>query len=249
MKYHIKVPFTELYGLQEAIKIREKSAHTGNPPNKDPRHNKSLTDILKVKEKPSRVLHRMLVKKSRKPPIETKIKWENDIGRTIPIIKWRKHMYNSRKLTTNCKLQSWIYKYNLRRTPYNRRLFLMGQEDSEECNLCHKEQQTMKHLFWECSTVKPLWQNMARLTNLNIGIQEGYIGYSSGLKRQTKLENYCMLTRYYIHVCKCKNTIPNEVGQMNMIRCHKKREWECHSRNNTLGIYRMRWGDSNLNEI
>jgi exonuclease III len=244
-KFKIKTPFTKFYGLRQSI-----TTAWGNILNSDKyeesKENPSLARKLDSKEKASRILYRTLLDKKCIQPHHKKGKWEEDIKDKIPDTVWRKHLENSRKLTISSKLQCWIYKHNLRVMPYNSRLFKMGLEETAMCKHCKNQEETISHLYWECPTTKPLWEELGKSMGTSINKSLGIVGIDlTNDKKIPGLEAKCMLTRYYIHVCKCKGVLPNLVGHKLIIQSHQKRDWEIACRNGHMRRFLKIWGNGN----
>jgi nitrogen regulatory protein PII-like uncharacterized protein len=243
-KYNIKIPFTDLYGLQKAIK-----ESWGKPSEwkilDTEEDSKKLTDCLDKKEKTSRIIYSKLIKKKRVKPVERRKKWEEDIKEELVEEEWTKHLIQSRKTMINTKMQTWVYKYTMRAVPYNKKLFEMGLSPNNLCTFCQEEIESITHLYWECRLIQDLWTFISTKFNTNINTKLGLLGLQQiCYKRNPGIYMYTHLTRYYIHVCKCAGNIPTVYGLERIIMTRKNREREIAVRNNNYRNFQERWGES-----
>jgi exonuclease III len=241
-KFQIKTPFTKFYGIRHSIR-NTWGKFFDSTTYEETQENPNLAMKLDTKEKSSRVIYRIMLGRKCIQPQNKKEKWEKDTDQEISELKWKQHLEYSRKLTINSRLKSWIYKYNLRVIPYNSRLYKMGLEPTNICQFCKENEQTISHLYWECPIIEPLWTELEKITGTSINKSMGLLGYKPTIDRKILgIEVKCMLTRYYIHVCKCKGVTPNIKGQKVLIDTHRKRDWEIASRNNSMKRYEKVWG-------
>jgi exonuclease III len=247
-KYGLKVNMVEFYGITTAVKKNwNNQVHQATTITETTRQ-PSILEMTNVKEKTSRVIYRHQIKIKCIKPERAKNKWEEDIGRPIEDPTWRSHLTKTRKLTISSKLLSWLYRYNLRDIQYNSKLYKMGLSDSELCQFCGKETERILHLYWECPMIRKLWENLELLHNIKIHIPLGLLGLENRENRNPGMAIKCLLTRYYIHICKCNNKTPSTYGQNSLIESHKRRDREISSRLNKIRKYRERWGEVEENK-
>jgi exonuclease III len=242
-QYKIKIPFTELYGIQKAITnswgdITRRNI-TSTEENKD-----RLIDKLQVKRKGSQVIYWIIVNKKKIPPTTKRLKWERDVDEEITVTDWRKQLVRSRKLNENTRLQTWTYKYYMRLVPYNTRLKVMGKSETSSCGFCKKAEETLNHLYWECPIIQQLWQELGKIHNTHISKKLGLLGmHTKSYDSKTGLYVQAHLTRYFIHLCKCKGNTPTTKGLANHITYHKEQDLAIAKRNNNIRKFREKWGN------
>jgi hypothetical protein len=211
-KYNIKIPFTELYGIQGAIQKKWGNITQWDLTELDNEHCK-LVDRLETKEKTSRTLYGIQIQQKKALPTERREKWGRDLGEEIPEDEWKRHLIHSRKLMVNSKVQTWVYKYVMRAVPYNKKLYEMKLSPDTMCEFCQTETEDIKHLYWECRTVQNLWTYVSSIFKVNINIKLGLLGLQQKCYMKSPgIYLYSHLTRYYIHISRCTTKKPNIHG-------------------------------------
>jgi hypothetical protein len=242
-KYELSTPFTQLLGIQRAIQKKWGNIIKREIRNVDKKR-KRLVDKLDVKEKGSRVIYWMVINKKRKPPTTKRRKWEIDIEEDIPIPVWKKHMTQMRKLNESTKMQAWTYKFLMRLIPYNTRLHVMGLSPNTECTFCGDQQETIKHLYWNCTKLKEIWKYIEGKFHTKINIKLGLLGIQTPkYNKVAGLYMYLHTVRYYLHLCKCGGRIPTIRGMEESIAKRERQDRWIAVRNNNFKKYRERWGN------
>jgi exonuclease III len=245
-KYKIKIPFTQLYGIQTAIKTKWGDIIDKGTSGKKKKGRK-LIDKLKGKKKGSQTIYWILVGKKMVPPTTRRKKWERDIGEEIEVQVWRRHLVKMRQLNESSKMKSWTYMYLMRLTPYNTRLKIMGKAETELCTFCKKWPETLKHLYWSCEHTKNLWRYIENTFDVKLSIKQGLLGLDDIGKRKDKgLKMYMHLTRYYTHLCKCNGTLPKIKGLQRVIDRYHEADLGVATRNNNYNKFRERWGTEKI---
>ena len=65
-----------------------------------------------------------------------------------------------RLVTVNVKLRSFQYRILHSALVLNTHLFRWGIKQNNRCTFCSTNKEMIRHLFWECSVTKQLWQNL-----------------------------------------------------------------------------------------
>ena len=108
------------------------------------------------------------------------------------------------------KIQYFQFKFLHRLLATNRLLFLMGKKDSQICTFCHRDPETIEHLFWECPMTSSFLLDSELLFFGNQFIlkkQDYFFGYNLLLDHPM---NYFILhLKYYIYNCKLNEKLPS----------------------------------------
>ena len=143
------------------------------------------------------------------PAIE---KWELELN--LNDTDWV-HIYDSNfRSSCNTKIQNFQYKFLHRAIYTNSRLFKMKIVESEKCTFCKTSEETIDHLFWDCSITKKYIHLYLKFLkekcnyDLNLSKKDFFLGLDN-IENELLGVNYslCML-KYSILQAKCKNSIP-----------------------------------------
>ena len=153
------------------------------------------------------------------------------------------------KTTGDTKLRWFQYRLIHRSLPTQRFLYLRKIINSPICNLCHKEEQTLEHLFWECTIVKNFWtqidlwmkSNFAHCANLNLSREFVIFGYDENVKADKAADIFILLAKFHIYVSKLNNSLPNLLAFINMAKQHYNVEKHIAFRANTQEIFLAVW--------
>ena len=102
----------------------------------------------------------------------------------------------------------------MRIIPTNTFLFKCKISNSNLCDFCNRNIETVKHLFWECQHSQHFWSQLKTfLSEHNINIDINYklicLGKQGGQTKE-KLANFIILSaKYFIFKNKYAKTIPN----------------------------------------
>ena len=113
------------------------------------------------------------------------------------------------------KLNIFQFKFLHRRLPTNFFLHKITIKDSDRCTFCEEERETLIHLFWNCNLISLFWKNTFKWLQSCL-IKGKYLVMTIALGLRPDISNAklqinfcCLISRYYIWVCKMKNEIPN----------------------------------------
>ena len=86
------------------------------------------------------------------------------------------------------------------------------------CSFCHQTEETVIHLFWECSYCQSFWCDLILLLNRKLDYQLkhtvdiivfGLFDATIPLKKRFVFNLCFLLAKFHIHVCKFSNVKPN----------------------------------------
>ena len=151
---------------------------------------------------------------TKKPnPHSSLVKWNNN----FIDLNWPKIFNKCNKTTPDTKLKWFQIRLLYRVLPTNRFLFLRKIKNSETCDLCQNDVETLEHMFFDCDIVKIFWQNITdkfidklpHANLLNLSKELIIFGYKRDVKTDKPLDLFILCCKYYIYSCKFKNAIPN----------------------------------------
>ena len=115
--------------------------------------------------------------------------------------------------TIESKLRSFQFKINHNIYYTNEKLKQVKKSDTDLCSFCNEEKETLIHLFVNCKHVKVLWMfanqliqrtsSLPTLTDTDklLGLHE-----KVDLSHFDAVNHLLILVKYFIHLCKHKNT-------------------------------------------
>ena len=114
-------------------------------------------------------------------------------------------------VTIETKLRSFQFKFNhmifyTNKTLYERKM----TSDPPLCTFCKKEDETLEHLFIDCSYIRPLWIELERLISHKFSTQEKIFGcYNNINDKHFDVISHCsLLLKYYVHICRLNKQPP-----------------------------------------
>jgi len=149
--------------------------------------------------------------------------------------------------TLRTKLRNFQFKFLHRRTATNSFLFKIQFSKSNLCRFCQTVQETLLHLFWECSITEAFWNSVQQFfisVDLIPASQVLNFCQCLGLKgeKSALLFNHCfLLGRFYIYSCKCKNVRPSSIEYVNQVRCNLKVEKHTSIITGTQNAFQQKW--------
>ena len=87
-------------------------------------------------------------------------RWEQFLDSKFSDYEWKCFNSIANKCTPSTYLQWFQYKILHRILPTNQFLFKIKYLDTSKCSLCQECDETLYHIFWECSKVKKLWSEL-----------------------------------------------------------------------------------------
>lgn len=128
-----------------------------------------LTKLLKTKEA-NKFLYKYQSISEQLDDISSQVKWASYFENET--LKWNTIYSNVFASTIDTKLRNFQYKYLFRIIPTNKRLFTQNIANSNLCDFCNMDIETIQHLFWECNIVQIFYNNFHNfIRNTNIQIQ------------------------------------------------------------------------------
>ena len=160
--------------------------------------------------------------------------WVTDLNLSLNELDWLDCLPLIHKCTTSTKLRSLGYRFMLRDVLTNNRLIHMGKSETVMCYLCNAATETIAHLYWECLHNRRLWERLKLFLidnfdwEVNVDPTEMLMGVSNTdttISMPLLYNLLCLITKRYIHSCKCKGTIPHENGLIQNFRYIRRIEF------------------------
>ena len=114
-----------------------------------------LTKLLKTKEA-NKFLYTYQSSNEHLDDIPSQLKWASYFENEN--LNWDTIYSNIFTSTIDTKLRNFQYKYLFRIIPTNKRLFTQNIANSNLCDFCNMDIETIQHLFWECNLFQ-IYQN------------------------------------------------------------------------------------------
>ena len=128
----------------------------------------------------------------------------------------------------------------------NVRLYKMKIINSDVCSFCSKFPETIKHLFFDCEFIKPIWTEFEAwwkgLSNedVNLSYKSILFGYNPG--QPDLLLNLCiLLTKKIIFKSRFKKQIPNFISLVHQVKYNHQLEKKIASNLNTMYKFTTKW--------
>ena len=208
-KYCFHVSFLEFYGvalaIRSAMKILKMKSQSGNDQG-------ISVQKLFAATKPTKLAYEILINKKSTRPKKSQEKWVRDCKlQAVEDLNWTFIYSLPRICAVSTKLRSFQFKFLHRRIATNSFLFKIRISDTALCYLCKTDEETLIHLYWECSVTKSFGQSVKEFfVTIHLipasHVLDMYECLGFGGEEDDVLLNHCLLlARYYIHCCKFKN--------------------------------------------
>ena len=151
-------------------------------------------------------------------------KWNRDFNMILDGDTWKQIFKCCFKTLDNNELIWFQYRILHRILGTNHLRYKMNQIASPVCNQCQQSDQTLLHLFTECSTYTPLWDQLQhwirQTTNINITLnpQKMLLGYLLSDNSSNPINTILMVTKYYIFTTARNSKLPNIIELKKIIK-------------------------------
>ena len=199
--------------------------------------------MIKTKET-NKLLYRFQIKRDQTVHTTSHGKWSSHFENET--LKWDTIYLNTHTSTIDSKLKNFQYKYLFRIIPTNKRLFLQNIVNSNLCDFCSSDIESIRHLFWECNHVQVFWNNLHNFINstyirMNITFQTISFGFCEETD-EVNIKNYIVFyAKYFIFLNKCHKTIPSCDLFKIYLRKRIEIEKEIALMNDQLQKFEMKW--------
>ena len=141
-------------------------------------------------------------------------------------LDWDKIFMKCSKVTNDTKLRWFQARLIHRILPTNRFLFLCKIKESPLCTFCNTEEETLRHLFWDCPMVAQLWKKFEKIIHENcetcahLKFSEKLIifGAVKNVSTDKVMDFLIVLGKIFIYKCKFKNICPTIEGFLSFLK-------------------------------
>ena len=209
MKYNLNPPFLEYLGCINTVK--KYCRKMGINFTSDISTNLSkVQDLLVNGPKGSRFIYNSFIEKTEKANATKN--WENILNKEI---NW-KMIFGKVNKIREVKLKWFQMKICYRVLVTNSILKNMGITESNLCNFCRQERDTIMHYMWECTMIQQFWKDFTKTfhdscTNSSrLKLTPGVIlfGVDDNIKTDEGFDFILIHTKFFIHKCRINKTRP-----------------------------------------
>ena len=209
-----------------------------------------LADRLSDSKQPTKMMYQSILKGKHTSPSATIEKWAQELNLELNEEEILRLQFNQRKCTRNNCLRSFNFKFFHRAIPYESRLHKMGIKANPLCPHCQVKE-TITHLYWICPQSQRLWERLKVLIETQLKVIFYNTAENCLLGTETKtckrqrdpVHLLCILTKYYIHVNKCKETEKSVRGLEAYIKSKLKLEKTLAMNNTIHNLFVEKWVD------
>lgn len=207
-----------------------------------------LADKLIENKEKTRTMYKTILKRKSEKPTNALNKWMADIQNSTTQQEILNVHYKQRFTTRDNKLRSFNYNFLQRNIPYERRLHLMKIKETPNCKDCNMPE-TILHLYWTCPKSKRLWERLKMLiegnlkTHMYLCPKKCMLGIGNWIERRKREPIWLLtiLTKHYIHLCKCNETERNIKGLERYIKSKLRIEKLLAMKNGEQNLFTSRW--------
>ena len=192
---------------------------------------KTMVLNVRIANKPNRFTHEELISSKKPSSLVYDFKMSENKDNTLTYAtKWYKVLdqdqnegsdydsylrlhKNARKLTDNIKMRDFQYRLLLGKIYTNDVLKKWKIVDSEMCDYCLKERQTITHLLFECELIRKVWEYFTKIFGRSDrDFEWTLVNIMSNLvhpKPKHKINLIVLIVKQFIFQCKCMGVKPN----------------------------------------
>ena len=203
-KFNLNINFLQYYGLLDALPRTWKQKIKNNYTNFTPTNQYKICiegKLVPLKFVKSKDFYWEFQSRSNAIPTALQ-KWNNKYD--ISEVEWEEIFKLPYKCCMETKLQTFQFKINHRIITTNKRLCFMGIKESDKCNRCVDNIDTIEHRFYECNSSQRFWdsfQNWWSSLYNDIHLSEKDVIFGCINRPFPYILNFCILVaKYFIHV-------------------------------------------------
>ena len=180
------------------------------------------------------------------------IKWMLEIGPTFSesLYDFGKDHMDIYRITNIPKYRSFQYRIMEHGLVTRVQLCKWNTVPTLNCALCNKDPETITHLFWNCSIVQKLWEEVREYINkrfnqsgkLTVILDVKRVILNRVVERKQHVANFvCLLTKYYIYSQKCLQKPISFQGLRRQIKSVENIEKYIATKNGKLNVHNRKW--------
>ena len=243
-KYKIKVSFTKLWGVIDAIPRSWKTwiKEVGGPKHID------WLSLYSGINKATSVIYRNL--KRNESLLSNYVKKWAKIFPNVSLESLNNTVSKIYLITNIAKLRSFQYRLALCTTITNVHLKYFGLREDAKCTFCQAYDETTLHLFTECGVVKRFWEDVQKhLLSEDIQLTPEKLIFNVVVANPKMLPNLIVLLgKYYIYVSRCKEDTPKYAVFQNQLLYYQSLEKYIAIKNDKLNLHNLKWSDCKIRQ-
>ena len=215
-KFAIQVPFTKYQGIIQSIPTKWKR-YIKEDANDSPRQKRF--EAWKDISNKTNCAYRFICKNDKL--VQSKwIKVYYDFNQMVDYDEYVISLVRIRQITISEKLRSFHYRFLLNAIVTNIQLKHYGIREDNKCSNCNSSPETVKHLFFDCEKVQPIWDFYNTKFKLMITYKEVFL--NNPTPNPKHVENCVMLIiKQHIYVSRCLNQRLSLESTISMIDNYK----------------------------
>ena len=168
-----------------------------------------LISVIDKNAHPSQAIYNKLIERKSNEHVYSKFIKYNKVVSEVSLEDYMFNFVNLYKIARDTKSRDFQYRQLIFIVFTNSTLYKWKVVHTVECEFCHNNNQTVKHLFWECSYVKPLYEFLTTLCQDKLDVSFENIFRCCIITPITHIMNYVVLRlKMYIYRCKCTKETP-----------------------------------------
>ena len=174
-------------------------------------------------------------------------KWVSEIGQNFvqDIMQFGREHVKVYSLTNVPKLRSFQYRLLQRSLVTNMQLYKWNLAESDQCQFCGVQSETVIHLMYSCDIVKQLWEQVKEYVRNRFNI-ESVISVENiilnNIARNSRVVNLiCLLTKKFIYTQKCLKSDLNFAKLKGIIEYTERIEKCIAMKDNKMPVHIRKW--------
>jgi hypothetical protein len=167
--------------------------------------------LLVQEQKGAKSMYNILNKNNDTPIC--KVRWQSKL--LLTNLHWKIIFNNPFYITSDSSLQWFQVRIIHRLLGTNSFLHKIKYKDSPLCTFCNKEEETIEHLFWQCTITNSIIKStlIFKTSPFNqLDLETLLFGYTSQTKKDAAKNTVLILTKMYIFLCKKNDTSITDTG-------------------------------------
>jgi hypothetical protein len=172
-------------------------------------------------------------------------KWEAKTGLDIP---WDRVFYENHKIQ-DVKLKWFQIRILHRILATNIMLNKMDIVNSQLCNFCYADRDSIEHMFWHCNKSQSFWNSLALLinqkcahaSNISFSLSLVLFGVDPNQRTDTVFNLILLLAKSFLYNCKRNNTEPAINAFINTVQYRYKIEKFNATMSNDMHVFHQNW--------
>ena len=146
-------------------------------------------------------------------------------------------------VTIESKMRAFQFKINHLIYYTNEKLAEKNMIDHDTCTFCQRNTESLTHLFIDCPFTEKLWIELERITEYKFNNSEKLFGCFTSLSEQhfNVISHCTILLKYYVHICRIKNTVPSVQIFRKRILYSQFLESEIAKKRNKIELHDSKW--------